>query len=111
MKPLIFLAFANDKVDNARYLRNLPLELDGIRKALQPAVREGLCEVIERANVTIEQIFDVFQTYKDRIAIFHYGGHADGYQLLLETWSQTLTIVSTKEPTTGSNLHCGVFNH
>lgn len=85
MKPIIFLAFANDKVDNTRYLRDLPLELDGIRKALQPAVKEGLCEVIERANVSIEQIFDVFQTYKDRIAIFHYGGHADGYQLLLET--------------------------
>lgn len=85
MKPIIFLAFANDKVDNARYLRNLPLELDGIRKVLQPAVKEGLCEVIERANVSIEQIFDIFQTYKERIAIFHYGGHADGYQLLLES--------------------------
>ncbi len=92
MKPIIFLAFANDKVDNTRYLRNLPLELDGIRKALQPAVREGLCEVIERANVSIEQIFDVFQTYKDRIAIFHYGGHADGYQLLLETLSMVADL-------------------
>jgi len=96
MKPVIFLAFANDKVDNTRYLRNLPLELDGIRKALQPAVKEGLCEVIERANVTLEQIFDIFQTYKDRIAIFHYGGHADGYQLLLET----LTVV--ENPISGS---------
>lgn len=89
MKPIIFLAFANDKVDNTRYLRNLPLELDGIRKVLQPAVKEGLCEVIERANVSIEQIFDIFQTYKERIAIFHYGGHADGYQLLLESSNLT----------------------
>jgi hypothetical protein len=91
MKPIIFLAFANDKVDNARYLRNLPLELDGIRKVLQPAVKEGLCEVIERANVSIEQIFDIFQTYKERIAIFHYGGHADGYQLLLESYQPAAT--------------------
>nr|MCU0391159.1 CHAT domain-containing protein [Thermoflexibacter sp.] len=98
MKPIIFLAFANDKVDNARYLRNLPLELDGIRKALQPAVKEGLCELIERANVSIEQIFDVFQTYQDRIAIFHYGGHADGYQLLLETLTVATSSVS------GSNV-------
>jgi hypothetical protein len=32
-------------------------------------------------------ILDVFQDEndKDRIAIFHYGGHADGYKLLLET--------------------------
>jgi hypothetical protein len=82
--PVIFLAFANDKEDNARYLRNLPLELEGIRKALQPAVQAGLCQLVERANLTIDQLIDVFQTYKDRIAIFHYGGHADGYQLLLE---------------------------
>ncbi|TAH19901.1 MAG: hypothetical protein EAZ08_07510 [Cytophagales bacterium] len=85
-KPIIFLAFANDKVDNARYLRNLPMEMSGIRKSLYEAEDAGLCEVIERANVTIEDILDTFQDnrYKDRIAIFHYGGHADGYQLLLE---------------------------
>lgn len=85
-KPVIFLAFANDKEDNARYLRNLPKELDGLRKALNPAVQAGLCEVVERASATIEQMLDTFQDarYKDRIAIFHYGGHADGYQLMLE---------------------------
>ncbi|SFF47641.1 nSTAND1 domain-containing NTPase [Thermoflexibacter ruber] len=85
-KPIIFLAFANDKVDNTRYLRNLPLEMDGVRRALYEAEDAGLCEVLERANATIENILDVFQDnrYKDRIAVFHYGGHADGYQLLLE---------------------------
>jgi hypothetical protein len=84
-KPVIFLAFANDKVDNARYLRNLPAELAGIREVLQKAKKAGLCEVVELANVTIKQLLDTFQEYGDRIAVFHYGGHADGYQLLLET--------------------------
>jgi hypothetical protein len=86
IKPIIFLAFANDKVDNTRYLRNLPLEMDGVRRALYEAEDAGLCEILERANATIENILDVFQDnrYKDRIAVFHYGGHADGYQLLLE---------------------------
>lgn len=84
-KPVVFLAFANDKVDYARYLRNLPIELDGIRRALEPAQAAGLCEVVERANCTLENILDTFQKYQDRVAIFHYGGHADGYQLLLET--------------------------
>ncbi|MCB9351359.1 MAG: AAA family ATPase [Lewinellaceae bacterium] len=86
-KPVLFLAFANDRVDNARYLRNLPKELDGLRKALYLAEQMGLCEVVERANVTIDQIVNVFQDprYRDRVAIFHYGGHANGYQLLLET--------------------------
>ncbi|MGB0524349.1 MAG: AAA family ATPase [Flammeovirgaceae bacterium] len=86
-RPVIFLAFANDRVDDAAYLRNLPKELDGIRKALYRAQEAGLCEVVERANVTVENILNVFQDarYRNRIAIFHYGGHANGYQLLLES--------------------------
>jgi hypothetical protein len=86
MKPVIFLAFANDRLDQARYLRNLPLEHDQLREALRPAEQLGLCEVVERANASTKHLFDVFQDrrYRDRIAVFHYGGHADGYQLLLE---------------------------
>ncbi|SFE51270.1 AAA-like domain-containing protein [Thermoflexibacter ruber] len=85
-KPIFFLAFANDRQDNARYLRNLPKELDEIRKALDRAVLQGKCEVIFEANTTIDEILNTFQDsrYKDRIAVFHFGGHADGYQLLLE---------------------------
>lgn len=84
-KPVIFLAFANDRVEGGAYLRNLPNELDGIRRALQKAKQDGLCEVVERTNTTVEHILDVFQEYPDRIAIFHYGGHADSYELLLES--------------------------
>jgi WD40 repeat protein len=86
-KPVIFLAFANDRVDDTAYLRNLPKELNGIRNVLQKAGQHGLCELVERSNATIENILDVFQDdrYHDRIAIFHYGGHASSYQLLLET--------------------------
>ena len=82
--PVIFLAFANDLVDDTAYLRNLPKELSSIRKSLELAVKEGLCELVERPNTTISDILDVFQDsrYRDRIAIFHYGGHANGYQLL-----------------------------
>jgi WD40 repeat protein len=82
--PVIFLAFANDKVETARYLRNLPLELESIRKALAKAQQAGLCEVVERANASVDNLIDVFQEYQDRICMFHYGGHADGYRLLLE---------------------------
>ncbi len=85
-KPIFFLAFANDRQDNTRYLRNLPKELDEIRKALSKAELQGKCEVIFEANTTINEILNIFQDsrYKDRIAVFHFGGHADGYQLLLE---------------------------
>lgn len=49
-KPVIFLAFAQDRVEGGAYLRNLPTELDGIRKALQKARRAGLCEIVERSS-------------------------------------------------------------
>ncbi len=84
-KPVIFLAFAQDRVIGGAYLRNLPAELDGIRKALQKARQAELCEVEERANATVENICDVFQEFQDRIAIFHFGGHADSFELLLES--------------------------
>ncbi len=86
-KPVIFLAFANDRGDSAKYLRNLPEELRQVRAALESAQNAGLCELVERANATIQDIIDVFQhrDYRHRIAIFHYGGHANGFQLLLES--------------------------
>jgi hypothetical protein len=40
-KPVIFLAFANDRAEGGAYLRNLPIEMDAIRKALQKARQAG----------------------------------------------------------------------
>lgn len=86
-KPIIFLAFANDRGHGLGYLRNLPEEARRLRATLAAAERAGLCEVILRQNVTIDEVVDIFQSAanRNRIAIFHYGGHANGYQLLLET--------------------------
>jgi len=88
-KLVIFLAFANDRDDSLRYLRNLPDEARRLREVLEPAEKAGLCEVVVRTNCTAGDIFKVFQDpqYRNRIAIFHYGGHANGYQLLLESAS------------------------
>ncbi len=46
-----------------------------------------MCEVVELPNTTTREILDVFQhpEYRNRIATFHYGGHANGFQLLLES--------------------------
>ncbi|MBL8889273.1 MAG: CHAT domain-containing protein [Planctomycetaceae bacterium] len=86
-KPVIFLAFANDRDDHVDYLRNLPEETRRLRSVLERAEQAGLCEVVVRTNCTADDIFRVFQDakYRNRIAIFHYGGHANGYQLLLES--------------------------
>lgn len=85
--PVIFLAFANDRQTPGRYLRGLAAELRGLRDALQPARRAGHVEIVERANASLGDIFDVFQDplWKGRIKAFHFGGHADSYRLLFES--------------------------
>jgi hypothetical protein len=88
-KPVIFLAFANDKQN---YLYNLTTEQRNIRSELENAERAGLCEVVYETDTTLESIFDVFQKYRGRVAIFHYGGHADDYKMLLETRAGGSTV-------------------
>lgn len=85
MKPIIFLAFANDQVDTTQYLRNLDAERKGIKKALSHLELSEDLEIIEEVNISLEEIFDIFQAarYQNRIVGFHYGGHADGFSLLL----------------------------
>ena len=87
MAITVFLAFANDRADRARYLRNLPEEQRQVRAALEEAVEAGLCEIVERSNATIDEVLDVFQDpdHRDRIAVFHFGGHAGDAALLLES--------------------------
>jgi hypothetical protein len=55
-KPIIFLAFANDRDDRVRdrYLRNLPEEARRLQQALEAAEREDLCEVVVKQNATID---------------------------------------------------------
>lgn len=86
-RPVIFLAFANDRADAAKYLRNLSQEQRSIRESLESARLKGLCEYVERSSATLDDIFKVFMNpdYRDRIAIFHFAGHANSYQLMLES--------------------------
>ncbi|HZF11033.1 MAG TPA: CHAT domain-containing protein, partial [Thermoanaerobaculia bacterium] len=71
----------------ALYLRKLPEEQRRVREALIAAEQAGLCEIVERANATAAEVFDVFldARYRDRIAIFHFGGHAGSGALLFES--------------------------
>jgi hypothetical protein len=79
-KSIALLAFANDRQNAQHYLRNLHDELADIQAALEGA---GL-EVRLLPAATQARLVAEFQQYQDRIIIFHYGGHADGDQLLLE---------------------------
>ena len=53
-KPVIFLAFANDRDDTVNYLRNLPEEARQIREPFQRERRDGLCEIVELADSTAD---------------------------------------------------------
>src|SRR5205823_4133848 len=46
---------------------------------------EGRCTLVFRPNATLEQIFDVLAAQRDRIALFHFGGHADSGRLMLDS--------------------------
>lgn len=85
--PLFLLAFANDRDDRLKYLRNLPEELKRITASLDQAKLLELCDYIPLANATLQEILDTFQKkeYRNRIAVFHYGGHANSLQWMLET--------------------------
>lgn len=81
-KPVIVLAFANDNDD---YLQMVVRERKSIYKSLQD-LRDNNCVQVEaEPNTTIEDIFTFFSDYNERIAIFHYGGHASGTHLQLES--------------------------
>ena len=99
MLPVILLAFANDKQNTgAGYLRGLTLERNAIRDALMKAEENGLCQVLVEPDATVDRLFDIFQNplYRDRIAIFHYGGHAESYSLLLESSSGGKAIANSE---------------
>lgn len=85
-RPVIFLAFANDRVEHRRYLRQLPREARDLRQALEAEGVRQLCDLVVRENVTAGEMLAVFrdQRYRGRIAVLHYGGHAGSFQLLLE---------------------------
>lgn len=81
-KPVIFLAYANDRVDPTNYLRNLVEEVRDIRNSLNEAQRTYFVE--ERGNASLDDIIRVFDRYGSRLEVFHFAGHAGSYELLLE---------------------------
>lgn len=80
--PVFFLAFANDP---SNLLQSLKTERIDLEVKLLPIKQERLCELVIEPTATVEDIFRVFNQYKDRIAVFHFAGHSGSDGLLLET--------------------------
>lgn len=84
--PVVMLAFANDRTDDERYLRNLAHEQRTIRQALRSLVEQRKAELHVLTNATVADVVDAFASpdLADRVVVLHYGGHADGSTLMLE---------------------------
>ena len=83
--PVILAAFANDRTDQTHFLRNLSEEAQRIQAVFEPA-RE-LCPLVLLPSATLDEILNAFQKYRNRVVVFHYAGHANGFELLLESAS------------------------
>jgi hypothetical protein len=79
--PVVLLAFAND---NDAYLQMIVKERKAIANALQDYDDRRYIKVVKEENTAVDDIFNVCTRYANRVAIFHYGGHASGTQLQLE---------------------------
>ncbi|MEL6254453.1 MAG: CHAT domain-containing protein [Bacteroidota bacterium] len=80
-KPLIYLTFANDPDAHLDLLKE---ESKRLFNALEEPKRKEYIEVEREESAELDEIFDYFTRNKDKVAIFHYGGHADGSRLHLE---------------------------
>jgi CHAT domain len=83
----IILAFANDWADDKRNLRSLLAESGAIANVLAPLVEGGrLAMPPPIHNATIDAVLGVFRArrYRDRVRVFHFGGHANASTLLFE---------------------------
>jgi formylglycine-generating enzyme required for sulfatase activity len=81
--PVIILAFANEQ-EGHRYLRDLPQELRSLGAVLGGAEDRGLCRLVVLSNATLDDLFAAVTKHRDRLVVFHFGGHADSGRLLLE---------------------------
>lgn len=82
-KPIILIAIADYRT-SYKHLRELGTELDEIVAAFRRAIESDICEVKVLADATVEKIVKAFSESQGRIVCFHFAGHANGFQLMLE---------------------------
>jgi WD40 repeat protein len=88
-RPVIFVAFANPEGD----LGSLKAEFHQVKKTLEQL---HSFELVVEPFATKEILLQTFQKYRSRITIFHYGGHADQFGILLESGKGTQEFAATQ---------------
>jgi len=79
--PVLFLAFSNDA---DAHLELLKKESKDVFNALRALDEKGFVKVHREESADVDELFDSLVSFKDRVAVFHYGGHADGMTLRME---------------------------
>ena len=82
LAPVVLLAFANDQ---GSYLQSLVGERKAIAGALREYDRASYLRLESEPNAGIDDLFSLFDLYGEQMVVFHYGGHASGTALKLET--------------------------
>ncbi|MBK8471585.1 MAG: TIR domain-containing protein [Sphingobacteriales bacterium] len=102
-KPLLYLAFANDRSGNESFLSKLKEERHAIPKALQRATDQGWCDTHVEPDATADDLFADFNNaeLRSRIAVFHYAGHASGTGWHLENEDSLANKIAHIEGTAG----------
>jgi hypothetical protein len=80
--PVVLLAFANDPDD---YLKNIRRERENVEIALRVADKRQSIKLLKVEQTSTEYLFGLFRDYADTVAILHFGGHASGTGLRLES--------------------------
>lgn len=78
--PVIFLAFANDQ---DAHLPLLEAERKAIKGHLIPLANEQYFQLYDESTTSREDLIRYLSEFNDRVAIFHYGGHAESDQIML----------------------------
>ena len=81
-RPVVLLTFANQQDD--AYLEYLKRESSRLDYTLSTLHDKGAIEVYREESATTESVVGLIERFDERIAVFHYGGHADGATLRLE---------------------------
>ena len=107
-RPLIYFCFANQ--NDASYLDFLKKESRNVFRALQALDNKQIIEVKNIESIELDELFEHLSLYKDRLAIFHFSGHADGQSLWLEDKAANANGIAQLLGTIGSTIQLIFLN-
>ncbi len=82
--PHLLFTYANDQQGAHGYLRALARERKAVKAALDLAEQMGLCKREFIDDASAGDIISAFQRHEGEVVLFHYGGHAGSFDLLLQ---------------------------